>query len=615
MSRQTSGDVQDQLQKSSLSAPIYVLVEKILSATEELPADWPVAGTTGYDFLNHLTSLFVNPANCAALGDVYREFTGTISEFREVVHASKKRILRSSLRSDLRRLTYLLRSAASQTRYGLDFGRSELEIALTEIIAAFPVYRTFITEESEAPTPQEREIILQATRAAKRENEKLGDAVLEFIESLLLLSPPSDLDAEGRKVCRKFVMRFQQLTGPAMAKGLEDTAFYNFNRLISLNEVGGGPDVFGAGLESFHERNRLRAERWPHSMLATATHDTKRGEDIRARLNVLSEIPEDWRNVVMRWSRLNAGHKTQCDAEPAPDANDEYLLYQTLVGAWIPAAQTTEGLEAFRQRISDYMLKAIREAKANTSWSDPNGPYEEAMRQFIQNVLTTSKESLFLDDFMLFHRKIAFFGLFNSMAQVVLKMTAPGVPDFYQGTELWDYNLVDPDNRRPVDYETRRRFLRELQEQLPREPEEMAGFLRGLLRNFQTGQIKLYLIWRILGFRRSHSRIFEQGGYTPMFAVGSKKDHVCAFERRSGEGEVITVATRLVVGLTGGAERAVLEPDVWQDTRLPIAEGKPGARYRNILTRQILALPSDASGLPMREVLELLPVAVLERID
>jgi (1->4)-alpha-D-glucan 1-alpha-D-glucosylmutase len=599
----------------SRQAPLYLIAEKILSAKEDLPQDWPIAGTTGYEFLNHVTGLFVNSANRVALDDLYRQFTGKDTEFRSVVHASKKQMLRSTMRSDLRRLTYLLRSVVAQTRYGLDFGNSELEAALMEIIAAFPVYRTYITEESEAPTPQEREFIVEAIRSARRENERLSPAVLEFIEALLLLSPPADLDAAGRAICRKFVMRFQQLTGPVMAKGLEDTAFYRFNRLISLNEVGGAPDEFGTDLEAFHEHNRSRAERWPHSLLATATHDTKRGEDTRARLNVLSEMPEDWRNAVMRWSRLNARNKTQWNEQTVPDANDEYLLYQTLLGAWTPEAETAGGLESFRQRVSNYMLKAIREAKAHTSWAEPNPEYEAAMRQFVESVLTTSKDNPFLDDFMLFHRKIAFFGLFNSLAQVLLKMTAPGVPDFYQGTELWDYSLVDPDNRRPVDYETRKRSLSELQMQLPREPQEMAGFLRGLLRNYQTGKIKLYLIWRTLGFRRSYRHLFEQGTYTPMFAVGPKKDHVCAFARISSGAVAITVTTRLVVGLTGGAERAALEPDGWQDTFLPIPKGRPGGRYRNALTRQILTLPGDASGLSLREVLELLPVALLERID
>jgi (1->4)-alpha-D-glucan 1-alpha-D-glucosylmutase len=594
--------------------PLYLVAEKILSPNEQLPPDWPLAGTTGYDFLNDLNCLFVNSANRDALDDVYRQFTGNQADFRSIVRASKKKILRGSMRSDLRRLTNLLRSAAAQTRYGLDFGRSELEAALIEIISAFPVYRTYITEESEAPAPNEREFILEAIRSAKRENQSLSPAVLQFIEALLLLSPPADLDPDGRKLCRRFVMRFQQLTGPVMAKGFEDTAFYLFNRLISLNEVGGAPDAFGPDLESFHQHNRVRAERWPHSLLATATHDTKRGEDARARLNVLSELPEDWRNAALRWSRLNAGHKTPCAGRPAPDANDEYLFYQTLAGAWLPGAITDGALEAFRQRISDYMLKAIREAKTHTSWSVPNAPYEEATRRFVESVLTPGTENPFLDDFMLFQRKIAFFGLFNSLAQVVLKMTAPGVPDFYQGSELWDYSLVDPDNRRPVDYETRKRLLSELREQLPGQPKEMPGFLRGLLRNFQNGKIKLYLIWRTLEFRRSNRGLFEQGTYEPMFAVGSKKDHVCAFARATSEGEAITVAARLVVGLSGGAERAAVEPEVWQDTFLPIPNAKPGQRYRNVLTQQVLTVPDDVKGLSMREVLELLPVVVLERI-
>jgi (1->4)-alpha-D-glucan 1-alpha-D-glucosylmutase len=291
------------------------------------------------------------------------------------------------------------------------------------------------------------------------------------------------------------------------------------------------------------------------------------------------------------------------------------LLYQTLAGAWIPGSVTADAMEPFRRRVCDYMLKAIREAKTHTSWSEPNAGYEDATRNFIEKLLTPSKEHSFVDDFMLFHRKVAFFGLFNSLAQVVIKMTAPGVPDFYQGTELWDYSLVDPDNRRPVDFVLRRRLLTELREELPDDPSETAGFLRGLLRSHHTGQIKLYLIWRILTFRRSHRRLFEQGAYHPLFAVGSKKDHVCAFARAASAETCVTVAARLVVGLCGGAERAVLEPEVWQDTRLPIPGAKPGERYRNILTGQIYLQPDNAQGLPVREVLESLPVAVLERVE
>ncbi len=597
------------------TTPLYVVVEKILTGEEALPQDWPVAGTTGYDFLNCLTGLFVNSANRAVLDELYCEFTGNRQDFQSSVYAGKKKVLRTSMRSELGDLTRLLRAIASRTRYGFDFSFSELQAALTEVLAAFPVYRTYITETTKAPTAAEKAFVSEAMQGARAASDAHNAAALDFIEGLLSLSPATDLDEAGHGLCRQFVMRFQQLTGPVMAKGLEDTACYNFNRLLSLNEVGGAPGRFGTEVEMFHQHNRLRAEHWPHSLLATATHDTKRGEDVRARLNVLSEIPEEWRQAVSKWSRLNAGKKTSLAGQPAPDANDEFLLYQTLLGAWVPEAETDSGLMAFRRRIEDYMSKAIREAKVHTSWTEPNAAYEEATRRFVDGLLTNTSANPFLDDFMLFHRKVAFFGLFNSLAQVVLKMTAPGVPDFYQGTELWDYNLVDPDNRRPVDYQTRRCLLSDLRKQLSRDPLDMSSVLRGLLQNYQTGQIKLYLIWRILEFRRGHREIFESGGYTPISAVGSKRDHLCAFARTSPEGVVITVVARLLLGLAKGAERGALEPDVWRDTLLAVPDGKPGSLYRNVLTEQVTAIREDGSGLPLREVLSVLPVAVLERLE
>jgi (1->4)-alpha-D-glucan 1-alpha-D-glucosylmutase len=612
----TAGRAETQPGQGTASAGqrLYVVAEKILSRDEELPADWRISGTTGYDFLNQLNGLFVNSANEPALDAVYRQFTGSTCTFEDAAYCGKKRILHTSMRADLHALAVTLQSIAAQTRYGMDFGLEELQRALAAVIAAFPVYRTYITEESHAPTSAERAQILTALAAPHVRAEVHDSDILSFIGDLLTLSPPADLDGAGRDLCRNFVMRFQQLTGPVMAKGVEDTAFYNYNRFISRNEVGGSPDQFGTSLTSFHEQTRRRAEKWPHTLVATATHDTKRGEDLRARLNVLSEMPEEWGKAVLKWRGVNADKKTCVDAKPAPDPNDEYLIYQTLIGVWEMGAESAQGRDAFLERLSNYIRKAIRESKTHTHWTEPNVPYEAATEQFIHALLSDSKDNSFLHDFMLFQRKVAFFGLFNSLTQVALKLTAPGVPDLYQGTELWDYNMVDPDNRRPVDYQRRRMMLAEMRRKLGEEGVEPAILIKGLLQNHQNGQIKMYLVWKILQMRRRNRSLFERGAYLPIEVVGAKREHLCAFARRSADGSVVTLAARLVSTLSQGAQRGALDPDIWQDTTLVLPGEKPETKYRDVLTEQVIASRPNDSCLAVRDILGLLPVAVLERI-
>ncbi|HZR19963.1 MAG TPA: malto-oligosyltrehalose synthase [Verrucomicrobiae bacterium] len=595
--------------------PLYVVAEKILSGRETLPPDWPVAGTTGYDFLNLLNGLFINSANRGAMDEIYAEFAGRARDYSALVYESKLKILRGSLRSDLRRLGSLLRSIAARSRYSLDFTHNELQGALAAVIAAFPVYRTYITEGTEEPAPEEAAHIERAIETAlAAQNGKDADP-LGFIKALLLLRVPQDLDGAAQKECRRFVMKFQQLTGAVMAKGLEDTVFYNFNRFISLNEVGGAPDQFGTSLDVFHQQNQWRAEHWPHTLLASATHDTKRGEDLRARLNVLSEMPDEWRQAVLKWRELNAAKKTIVDGKEAPDANDEYFLYQTLIGSWEKETKDGPDSQQFGRRICEYMLKAIREAKVHTSWTEPNEAYENSMTSFIAQLLTDSPQNLFLDDFMLFQRKVAFFGLFNSLAQVVLKMTVPGVPDFYQGTELWDYSFVDPDNRRPVDYQKRKFLLAELQRSFNIPEADLPALLRGLLKNYQNGQIKLYLIWRVLHLRQRRRELFNRGAYVPILATGPKRDHVCAFARSNAEATTITLVPRFVPGLTKGAQRGALEADVWQDTSLLIPMANKTVRYRNVFTEQVITVEPGGRPLGIPDMLGLFPVAVLEQIE
>jgi (1->4)-alpha-D-glucan 1-alpha-D-glucosylmutase len=407
-----------------------------------------------------------------------------------------------------------------------------------------------------------------------------------------------------------------------MAKGVEDTAFYVYNRLASLNEVGGHPQHFGVPLAEFHQKSSERQQRFPHSMLTTSTHDTKRSEDVRARLSVLSEIPEDWRAALSRWSRSNASRRSEVNGAPAPERNDEYLLYQTLVSAWNEETPGSPEFAHFRERIANYMEKATREAKVHTSWVNPNEQYDAAMRNFVFRVLSDEGKNAFLKDMMTFQRRIDFYGQFNALSQVLLKLTAPGMPDIYQGTELWDYSLVDPDNRRPVDYQLRIFLLSNLKRRISRLGENLIPLTRELLDNSYDGRIKLYLIYRTLNFRREHEELFASGSYQPLEAVGEKQQHVCAFARILNQGstrqEAIIVTPRLVVGLTEGTRSSSVElqplgAKVWKETRLLLPHAKPGQSYQNLLTGEVLTVDelNGTVGLAMPSICAHFPVALL----
>jgi len=409
-------------------------------------------------------------------------------------------------------------------------------------------------------------------------------------------------------------MRFQQLTGPAMAKGLEDTAFYNYNRLISLNEVGGDPGSFGRSVDNFHKHNSFTAAHRPNTLLATATHDTKRGEDARVRINVLSEFPTGWREALQRWAKLNTDKKTIVRGELAPSANDEYLFYQTLIGVWPPQGQysvfgihySEPPLEALRERVLAYMIKAIKEAKARTSWIEPNEAYEKAAHGFVSAALDEQQSPEFLGDFAAFQKQIAFFGYLNSVSQLVLKMTSPGVPDLYQGCELWDLSVVDPDNRRPVDFALRRRTL----ERLKSETEQM--LVQNLLRKPESGAIKMFVLWRALQFRQAHRELFQNGDYELLDTTGSKAEHVVAFARRRRNQCVITVVPRLIAGLCQKKTILPLGKTIWQDTALILDRKTIGSRFRNIITHETL---ETAPQLPIGEIFANSPVAILEQVS
>jgi (1->4)-alpha-D-glucan 1-alpha-D-glucosylmutase len=603
-------------QRSAASHPApFTVVEKILTGDEQLPEDWPVDGTTGYDFLNHANRLFLDAGNEGALDSFYREFTGSAETIAEVVRRSKRKILQTSFVSEFNALAWRLKRVAATSRYGKDYTFQQLEAPLEELIVSFPVYRTYINFDKSSLSEAELKYFHQAFAAAGRAAPKIEPGIWTFFESLFLLQASNDLAPAGLRPAREFIMRFQQLTGRVMAKGVEDTAFYNYNRLVAMNEVGGDPDNFGGGAEEFHECNLRQAARWPHSLLTTATHDTKRGEDVRARINVLSELLDEWRDAVEGWRRLNAHKKRIVAGKPAPEPNDEYLFYQTLVGAWPSDADTVDGLNAFRERVSAYMLKAAREAKARTSWTNPNGAYEEATSAFVERLLDSSSDNAFITAFRPFQRKVDFFGRFNSLSQELLKLTSPGVPDFYQGTELWDFSLVDPDNRRSVDFGLRRRSLDDMKCRFSADPLGRDAFLHDLAAEEQIGLSKLFLIWRTLQFRRQYADAFTMGDYIPLRVTGAKERHVCAYARKHADQVAVIIVPRLVATLTGGEIRELGE-EIWRDTAVCLPNTGLETKYRNALTGETLQV-TERDGeviFNLHEALRLFPVALFEPI-
>jgi (1->4)-alpha-D-glucan 1-alpha-D-glucosylmutase len=595
-----------------LAQPLYVVVEKILERGERLPENWPIHGTTGYEFLNELNGLFVDRANAKTFDAIYSRFIRQRLDFKELVYQCKKIIMQASMSSEIGVLGHQLDRISEQNRWSRDFTLSSQTEAIREIIANFPVYRTYIGESG--VLDRDRRYVEMAVSRAKRRNPATSASIFDFVRNILLLKYPDNATEAAQAAQRRFVGKFQQVTGPVMAKAVEDTAFYIYNRLVSLNEVGGDPEKFGTTVAAFHQQNLDRRAHWPHTLLTTSTHDTKRSEDVRARINVLSEIPQEWRSHLARWGRVNQRKKVQIEGELAPSRNDEYLLYQTLVGTWPFDAPSRVAAEQYIERIQQYMLKATREAKVNTSWVSPNEPYERALREFIAAILTESHRNPFLADFVPFARRIGDCGIWNSLSQTLLKLTSPGVADVYQGTELWNLSLVDPDNRSPVDYAARRRALTLLNDQLARAGNGLDGFARELVSTRTDGRIKLFVIARSLRSHREHPVLFSDGAYVPLEATGSKKENLCAYARRTGGISGLVVVPRFVMSLTSTACGPPLGEAIWGDTWLPIRDDPPGSEYRNIFTGEILNTTEGetGAGLPVAQILRNFPVALLE---
>jgi (1->4)-alpha-D-glucan 1-alpha-D-glucosylmutase len=592
--------------------PLYLIAEKILGHGERLPDRWAVHGTTGYEFCHWVGSLFLDARHEKAMTAAYLSFTGQRTSLTDLVYESKQLILRVAMSSELVLLAHALDTLADRNRHSRDFTLNSLTHALREVIACFPVYRTYIDGRDPEPNLQDRACIEVAVAFAKRRNPTTTASLFDFVRDILLLRYPPNVDDDYRRDQRVFVQKFQQLTAPVTAKGVEDTAFYRYHRLVSLNEVGGLPDRFGAGVEEFHRQCQTRQEKWPHSLSATSTHDTKRSEDVRARIHVLSEIPQAWRQAVSRWHRWNRRHLAEVDGHPAPDRSDEYLLYQTLVGAW-PLGPYVDGVAAdFTGRIQAYLLKAAKEAKLHTSWINPSEAYDRALRDFVAAVLAPRSGNRFLDDFRAFHAPVARLGMVNGLAQTLLKIAAPGIPDFYQGTELWDFSLVDPDNRRPVDFALRGALLETLRERLGRE--ERGALFRELLARWEDGRIKLSIIHLALDCRRRQPELFQAGGYLPLPTAGAEAASLCGFARMRGERAVLTAVPRLVAPLTETGARPPLGEASWGDTWIELPAPCPPGPYRDVFTGAVHRSTERAGGrgLPAAALFADLPVALLE---
>jgi (1->4)-alpha-D-glucan 1-alpha-D-glucosylmutase len=615
--------------RDSGGRPLYVLAEKILSGREYLPREWGVYGTTGYNYLNDLNGVFVDAAQGRRTRRVYAKLTGHTEPFDDVLYRAKRLIMETAMSSELNVLAHMLDRIAENNRRSRDFTLESLRDVITEVVACFPVYRTYVDERGW--TPEDRKVVTQAITRARRRNPAMDSSLFDFFREVVLPRDPSDLppgeerrdgnppadEREARERLR-FAMKLQQYTGPLQAKGLEDTAFYRYNVLLSLCEVGGDPSRIGRTVEDFHDANARRARDWPLEMLATATHDTKLGEDVRARINVISEMPDDWGREVSRWMRTNRPHRTVVDGDPAPDRVDEYRFYQALAGVWpndLPG-DLTEAPNDLVDRLREYMNKSVKEAKVHTSWLTTNQAYEDALAQFIERTLTGAGGAKFLPAFLPFSRRLAVAGAVNALAQLVLKMGCPGVPDFYQGTDLWDLSLVDPDNRRPVDFERRTRLLDDVDRVLGLDPRARADALGTLLHGWRDGRIKLLATAAGLRLRREHSDLFLRGDYVPLATEVTVAADAVAFARTHEDDAVLFIAPRLCSKLVEGDTPAPLGGERWKTSRVMLPAALGERTYRHVLTGAEIrpTRGTDSAWVFLGEVFQTVPAGILRAI-
>jgi (1->4)-alpha-D-glucan 1-alpha-D-glucosylmutase len=589
--------------------PLYVVAEKILAAHERLPDSWAVQGTTGYEFSAAVGSWLVDGAAERAMDAAYRGFIGRPAALDDIAYESRKLVMRSVLAAEVGVLATQLDRIAQGDRHTADFTRAALREAIVEVIASYPVYRTYVSASGAGDDDHRH--VQWAVNVARKRSHADEDSVFKFLGGVLVGDAAGRPPAAARAV-REFAMKFQQVTAPVMAKGIEDTAYYRYNRLAALNEVGGDPRRMGMTSAALHQMSLDRQRRWPRAMITTSTHDTKRSEDVRARISCLSEFPEAWRRYLGRWSRLNRGHRRQVDGAPAPTRNEEYLLYQTLLGAWPPGDAGHRPGRAFKERIESYMIKAAREAKQSTSWIAPNEAYEQAMSEFVRGILDERRPSAFLRDLQHLRSLVAWFGTLNSLSQTLLKLTAPGIPDLYQGTELPEFSLVDPDNRRPVDFEQRDAMLAAL-EAAWSDRNARAGLARELLQHWSDGRLKLFVTWRTLGVRAALADVFGKGKYQALRVSGTHAGHVCAFRRELDGREAMIVAPARMGRLTGGRLEPPLDTGVWGDTRINFPKSGRSHELVDAFASRTVRVDArrSATSMGVGELLDQMPIALL----
>lgn len=517
------------------SRPLPIFVEKILARDEQLPNNWPVAGTTGYDFVNALNAFFIDPKGASRIESIYSRFLRKEISYDDLLYQKKKLVMSILLGVEIRAAGQQFQLLARNDRYAREIPRLELNQVLIEATAQLSVYRTYVRNLEVAEEDKRR--IEHAIHMARGKSPELSSQAFDFLRDVLLLVNRPHLLPGQREARLGFVMRWQQFTGPIMAKAFEDTFLYVFNPLVSLNEVGGDPRPSTAPAADFHGFIKLRQKDWPHAMNATTTHDTKRGEDIRARVNVLSEIPDEWQTHLDRWSKANAGHRKVVDGQSIPDRNEEIFIYETLLGAW-PFDATPSA--SIAERLKEYAIKATREAMVHTRWTRPNLGHEHALEHFISAIVKPGGKNKFLPDFIDFQKRVAFFGMANGLAQTLIKIASPGVPDFYQGSDLWDLRLVDPDNRQPVDFNERRASLKKLH---ALEGAPLQAFAE-VARNWRNGEIKLYVIWKALQQRAQHPELYSDGGFLEIETIGKRSGHAAAFARRHNKDWALVVVPR-----------------------------------------------------------------------
>lgn len=556
------------------ASPLYLVVEKILARKEWISTDWPVEGSTGYDYLALINGLWVQEENLSQIERIYRAFSGHAERERDALYEAKRLITATSMASELNVLAHELNRLSERSWKSRDFTLDGLREALREVVACFPVYRTYISERGFSGTDEAA--IQQAIQQATRRNPTLEESIFAFIRANILPVRDPQESAEIFTQRLKFAMKFQQYTSPVQAKGMEDTVFYRYSPLASLNEVGSAVGRRATRPQEFHEVNLARMEHWPDAMLTTSTHDTKHGEDARVRISVLSEIPGEWEAHLERWANINAAAKKDVDGMPAPDAADEYLYYQNLLSTW-PAGMT-QPTEALVDRMKRFMDKALKEGKVHTSWINPSNEYDAAMERFIESTLRGAQSAAFLKSFVPLAQEIATLGAWQSIAQIAVKMMSPGVVDTYQGGEWWDLSLVDPDNRSAVDYAQREKRLAALQQGITNAPAgKRLEAIRKLTATWSDGGLKMLYVAAGLQFRARYPELLRRGKYIALAPEGEGAEHVLAFARQTGDRVVITIALRWFAALLSESSAIASAAEKLKNCRISLQQLWPDA--------------------------------------